>query len=73
MLAIYLSIIICEFLNLKYEGLLGNIVHFIVALVSLIIAKLIIIVIISFIFLSISYADDLRVSTIKYITNKINR
>ena len=73
MLAIYLSIIICEFLNLKYEGLLGNIVHFIVALVSLIIAKLIIIVIIFFIFLAISYADDLRVSTIKYITNKINR
>ncbi len=73
MLAIYLSIIICEFLNLKYEGLLGNIVHFFVALVSLIIAKLIIIVIIFFIFLAISYADDLRVSTIKYITNKINR
>ena len=73
MLAIYLSIIICEFLNLKYEGLLGNIVHFFVALVSLIIAKLIIIVIIFFIFWAISYADDLRVSTIKYITNKINR
>ena len=33
MLAIYISMVICEFLNLKYEGFLGNIVHFIVALI----------------------------------------
>ncbi len=64
MLAIYISMVICEFLNLKYEGFLGNIVHFIVALIALIIAKVIVIVIFFFIFLSIAYIDDLRISTI---------